>query len=239
MYDISQPNNSQFVDYLNIRNMQEGSINNGSDLGAKGICVIEAKDSPTGYPMILVANEVSGTVSVMYIHEGYMSSNQQHALKLEEKIDGYSDEINKDNLNEIKDLLKEIDATPQDILSLFSQKQLEKIKSWRSQVEKMESEQNDTKKPIVQTEAENTTQSPNQVKTFDNMPVLTTITLLLGSLLSILKLKKKATRDNFLLLLFYPIHNIFFMIENSSCIIKFFHNLFKNFSRKGIHIIFI
>ena len=59
----------------------------------------------------------------MYIHEGYMSSNQQHALKLEEKIDGYSDEINKDNLNEIKDLLKEIDATPQDILSLFSQKQ--------------------------------------------------------------------------------------------------------------------
>ena len=58
----------------------------------------------------------------------------------------------------------------------------------------MESEQNDTKKPTVQTEAENTTQSPNQVKTFDNMPVLTTITLLLGSLLSILKLKKKATR---------------------------------------------
>ena len=58
MYDISQPNNSQFVDYLNIRNMQEGSINNGSDLGAKGICVIEAKDSHTGYPMILVANEV-------------------------------------------------------------------------------------------------------------------------------------------------------------------------------------
>lgn len=93
MYDITDPSSSKFVDYLNIRNMKDGAINNGSDLGAEGISVIEAKDSPTGYPMILVANEVSGTVSVMYLRDGYVSQDEQKAIQFEESIKNRSDEL--------------------------------------------------------------------------------------------------------------------------------------------------
>lgn len=65
MYDISNPSNAFYVDYLNIRDTQNGDLDNGSDLGAEGLCVVEAMDSPTGKPLLLVANEVSGTVSIM------------------------------------------------------------------------------------------------------------------------------------------------------------------------------
>lgn len=39
------------------------------DLGPEGICAISAEDSPTGNAMILVANEISGTVTVAQIEK--------------------------------------------------------------------------------------------------------------------------------------------------------------------------
>ncbi len=75
MYDISDPAAPVFVDYFNNRNPSVNSLTAG-DLGAEGLCTIAAADSPTGYPMLLVANEVSGTVSVIQINEGYTASNK-------------------------------------------------------------------------------------------------------------------------------------------------------------------
>ncbi len=63
VYDISDPANAKFYDYLNVRNTTDGALDNGSDLGAEGICI--TPDSPTGKPMALVANEISGSVTLI------------------------------------------------------------------------------------------------------------------------------------------------------------------------------
>ncbi len=71
MYDITNPAEAAFVDYYNNR-VEGGTLTDSGDLGAEGICTISAKQSPTGYPMVLVANEVSGTVTVLQVNEGKM-----------------------------------------------------------------------------------------------------------------------------------------------------------------------
>lgn len=65
VYDISIPTASVYADYINIRDFSNDDLANGSDLGPEGISTVEARYSPTGKPLILVANEVSGTVTVL------------------------------------------------------------------------------------------------------------------------------------------------------------------------------
>ncbi|AFZ46313.1 5'-Nucleotidase domain-containing protein [Cyanobacterium stanieri PCC 7202] len=74
VYDISNPNNPQFIQYLNNRDfgveaqLPDGSTNPAvGDLGAEGLIFIDAQDSPNGEPLLVVANEVSGTTSIFEI----------------------------------------------------------------------------------------------------------------------------------------------------------------------------
>ncbi|MBX3044201.1 MAG: choice-of-anchor I family protein [Candidatus Kapabacteria bacterium] len=61
-YNITNPNNPYFVDYHNSRI----ETNNG-DLAPEGIIFINWDESPDGNNYVLVANEISGTVSVYQI----------------------------------------------------------------------------------------------------------------------------------------------------------------------------
>lgn len=65
IYDITDPTNPVFYDYINARDITGTAVYNSGALGPEGIYTVEAKDSPTGYPLIFVANEVSGSVSIM------------------------------------------------------------------------------------------------------------------------------------------------------------------------------
>ena len=74
VFDISNPNDVSFVTYQNNRDLtvefDEDNLENiaaAGDLGPEGIEFISAKDSPSGIPLILVANEVSGTTTVFEI----------------------------------------------------------------------------------------------------------------------------------------------------------------------------
>jgi DNA-binding beta-propeller fold protein YncE len=67
MYDISKPDSPVFCDYINTRNFSAGRLIEMGDLGPEGICTVEAQDSPTGTPLVFIANEVSGTVSVFEV----------------------------------------------------------------------------------------------------------------------------------------------------------------------------
>ncbi|WP_391558697.1 choice-of-anchor I family protein [Robertmurraya sp.] len=67
MYDVTNVENVKFHDYVNLRDFTGTDVSSSGDLAPEGLCLIEAKDSPTGKPLMLVANEVSGNVRVFEI----------------------------------------------------------------------------------------------------------------------------------------------------------------------------
>jgi hypothetical protein len=83
-YDITDPFDVRFVNYVNARNFtvpvcdeanepqdecEQGDTPSlaAGDLGAEVIRFIDADDSPTGKPLLAVANEISGTTSVFEV----------------------------------------------------------------------------------------------------------------------------------------------------------------------------
>ena len=68
VYDISDPWSPIFACYVNNRNFAETpGLGLGGDLSPEGLAFISAADSPSGEPMLIVANEVSGTVTLFTI----------------------------------------------------------------------------------------------------------------------------------------------------------------------------
>lgn len=72
-YDVTDPVNPVFVDYINNRDFMAEETLNGmtnpavGDLGPEGLLFISATDSPNGQPLLVVGNEVSGTTTVFSI----------------------------------------------------------------------------------------------------------------------------------------------------------------------------
>ncbi|MBE9053702.1 choice-of-anchor I family protein [Nostocales cyanobacterium LEGE 11386] len=72
-YDITDPLNPLFVDYFNNRDFTVETNLNGNtnpaagDLGVEGLLFISAADSPNGKPLLVAANEVSGTTTIFSI----------------------------------------------------------------------------------------------------------------------------------------------------------------------------
>jgi hypothetical protein len=69
IYDVTNPYAPAFVQYFNNRDFSaEPGTPEAGDLGAEGLIVIEASKSPIrGVPLLVVANEVSGTTTVFRI----------------------------------------------------------------------------------------------------------------------------------------------------------------------------
>lgn len=76
VYDVTSASAPRYVTYINTRagagvavknaNGDNGIVN-GGDRGPEGLIVIPAAKSPTGKPMLVVANEISGTTSLFEI----------------------------------------------------------------------------------------------------------------------------------------------------------------------------
>jgi 2',3'-cyclic-nucleotide 2'-phosphodiesterase/3'-nucleotidase/5'-nucleotidase len=67
-YDITDPTAPQFVQYINNRDFSgDPAQGTAGDLGTEGIIFISAEDSPNGKPLVVTANEVSGTTTVFEI----------------------------------------------------------------------------------------------------------------------------------------------------------------------------
>lgn len=68
VYDISEPENTRFVQYLNTRNFSAApNTSAAGDLGPESFKFVKAEDSPNGKALLLVGNEVSGTTSIFQI----------------------------------------------------------------------------------------------------------------------------------------------------------------------------
>jgi hypothetical protein len=64
VYDVTDPANVEFVDYKNSRTVSAY----GGDNGPEGIIYISAADSPDSTPYVIIANEISGTLSVYAVN---------------------------------------------------------------------------------------------------------------------------------------------------------------------------
>jgi 2',3'-cyclic-nucleotide 2'-phosphodiesterase/3'-nucleotidase/5'-nucleotidase len=64
VYDITVPKESFFVTYVNGLKFGAASLGGAGDVAPEGIKFVDKDDSPTGNYMLLVANEVSGTVTI-------------------------------------------------------------------------------------------------------------------------------------------------------------------------------
>lgn len=66
VYDITNPYNTQFIEYVINRDTTEGADIAG-DLAPEGMTFVSAQDSPGGNPLLIVGNEISGTVSIWQV----------------------------------------------------------------------------------------------------------------------------------------------------------------------------
>ena len=73
-FDVTNPHQTRFVSYSNNRDFS--TVVNltfdpdaAGDLGPEGIAFIPATESPTGAPLVVVANEVSGTTTIFSVIE--------------------------------------------------------------------------------------------------------------------------------------------------------------------------
>ena len=70
VYDVTEPERSEFVQYITNRDftLADADLDAGvTDLGPEITHFISAEDSPSGNALLLVSNEVSGTLAVYQI----------------------------------------------------------------------------------------------------------------------------------------------------------------------------
>ncbi len=68
VFDVSNPNSPEFVQYVTTRDFSgDPEADTAGDLGPEGLIFISAKDSPNGKPLLVVANEVSGSTTIYEI----------------------------------------------------------------------------------------------------------------------------------------------------------------------------
>ena len=69
VYDVSNPSNPQFTQYINNRDFTvDAESPEAGDIGPEGLAFISAEDSPNGIPLLAVANEISGTTTLYEIN---------------------------------------------------------------------------------------------------------------------------------------------------------------------------
>jgi hypothetical protein len=64
LYDLTDITKPKFLQYVNPRNFTETDIKKQGDLGPEGFQFVSDEESPTGNPLLLVGNEVSGSTAI-------------------------------------------------------------------------------------------------------------------------------------------------------------------------------
>jgi 2',3'-cyclic-nucleotide 2'-phosphodiesterase (5'-nucleotidase family) len=68
VYDVTDPRTPTFVRYVDNRDFfGDAEAGEAGDLGPEGLLFVDAADSPTGGPILVVANEVSGSTTIYEI----------------------------------------------------------------------------------------------------------------------------------------------------------------------------
>lgn len=67
VFDVTAPSRAVLVQYVSSRDFAVDPTTAATDSGPEVLSFVDAGDSPTGLPLLVVSNEVSGTVSIFTI----------------------------------------------------------------------------------------------------------------------------------------------------------------------------
>jgi 2',3'-cyclic-nucleotide 2'-phosphodiesterase (5'-nucleotidase family) len=109
VYNITNPNSPYFVQYINTRNFSvtpnQANLATVGDLGPEGIVFIPRNESPNGKDLILLSNEVSGTVAIFQINS--RSAFQMQVLHSSDMESGLAAVTDAPNFAAVVDELEE------------------------------------------------------------------------------------------------------------------------------------
>lgn len=99
IYNITNPSNPYFVNYINTRNFSvvpgSGTLATVGDLGPEGIVFVPASQSPNGKDILLLSNEISGTVAIIQLNNKSAFQMQiLHSSDMESSVDAVVDAPN-------------------------------------------------------------------------------------------------------------------------------------------------
>jgi len=101
VYDITNPLSVQFHQYFNARNFA-GVAEDGTagDLAVEGLAFIDSTVSPTGEPLLIAANEISGTTTVfrVVVTGGFVDCNTNGVDDVQDIATGTSADCNGDEI---------------------------------------------------------------------------------------------------------------------------------------------
>ena len=110
IYNITNPNNPYFVNYINTRNFSvtpsASNIATVGDLGPEGLVFIPKSQSPNGQDLLLVSNEVSGSVAIIQLNG--KSAFQMQILHSSDMESGVSAVVDAPNYAAIVDKLEDL-----------------------------------------------------------------------------------------------------------------------------------
>ncbi|WP_193365068.1 choice-of-anchor I family protein, partial [Neosynechococcus sphagnicola] len=76
VYDVTNPLAPTYITYINTRDFTEvPGADSGGDLGPEGLIFVSAADSSNGVPLLIVANEISGTTAIFEINNLFTGSS--------------------------------------------------------------------------------------------------------------------------------------------------------------------
>ncbi|GIG41190.1 choice-of-anchor I family protein [Cellulomonas phragmiteti] len=87
VYDVTDPRDASFVSYVNNRDFSVsvaggGDLAAAGDLGPESLTFVPAADSPTGRPLVVVGNEVSGTTTLFTVETDGSATDDLVELQL-------------------------------------------------------------------------------------------------------------------------------------------------------------
>lgn len=101
IYDISNPFHPEFVNYSNNRNFDvPADTREAEDLGPEDVVFVKKNKSPINAPMLITANEVSGTITIFKV-----ISNEYHESNSDARTSDVEEEVIAEKLEQSTDQL--------------------------------------------------------------------------------------------------------------------------------------
>jgi 2',3'-cyclic-nucleotide 2'-phosphodiesterase (5'-nucleotidase family) len=99
IYNITNPRQPYFVNYINTRNFtitpSVANVNTVGDLGPEGLVFVPGAESPNGKDLLLVSNEISGTVAIIQLNSrSHFQMQILHSSDMESSVPAVIDAPN-------------------------------------------------------------------------------------------------------------------------------------------------